>query len=370
MLSFLWTENNKEIKSDSESESDSDSDTETIINTKLTNDKLTNSKILETTVPTVPTVPTVSSLKFNKNNKTNTDIFTTKTLGRIVSKTTTNKYCMRSIKVKDLIVNIEKSIITIPEFQRDIDMLKVNNMIKSFEDNNNIYNYITNPLQIAYLIHSDCTNLMLIDGQHRYNMYKELYNQNRIQNHELLINYTACENIDEVVNLYLTLNKDNPKIIKLNRVFNDTTNILMEQRYRVIKNYLSIYYKQYFKKNSTILYDVEEFVCKLIEINYLENFDTNDDAITYILNLNDYYLDYYNEYIQKYNDKTFKNKGLKKEEFDILSKKIDKPLFFTFKNNNFIMALACSDDDINDFKFQHYFQTLNKNSKKTIAVKK
>jgi len=366
MLSFLWTENNKEIKSDSESDSELDSESlvETIIDTKLTNDKLTDTKILVETI-----IPTVSTLKFNKNNKTKTDIFTTKTLGRMLTKT--DKYCMRSIKVKDLILNIEKSIITIPEFQRDIDMTKVNNMIKSFEDNNNIYNYITNPLQIAYLIHSDCTNLMLIDGQHRYNMYKELYNKNRIQNHELLINYTACENIDEVVNLYLTLNKDNPNIIKLNRVFDDTNNILMEQRYRTIKNYLSIHYKQYFKKNSTILYDVEEFVCKLIEINYLDSFDTNDDAITYILNLNDYYLDYYDIYIQKYNDKTSKNKGLKKEEFDILSKKIDKPLFFTFKNNNFINGLACSQEEIeNDFKFQHYFQTLNKNSKKPIGIKK
>ena len=37
-----------------------------------------------------------------------------------------------------------------------------------------------------------------------------------------------------------------------------------------------------------------------------------------------------------------------------------KSYIFSFKNNNFIKALECSDETIDDFIFQHYFESKSK----------
>lgn len=251
---------------------------------------------------------------------------------------------MRLISIKNLVFNINNEIIKIPEFQRDINPNKIKSLLIAFEKNNEIFNYVTNPLQVAYLITNDSTSLLLIDGQHRYSMYKHLYEQNKIPNHELLINFTKCDTIEEIVNLYLSLNWDNPNIIHLSNVMRaDAVNLLMISRYRNLKNELS-QYKQCWKKNSNVIYDIEEFVAKLININFLDDFENNTNAMKHILDLNDYYLDHYTNLIQK----------LKKEELNLIKNALDKQYIWTFKNNNFLQALACSNEDIDNFIFQHY----------------
>ena len=306
------------------------------------------------------------TLTTNTTLSTTNDVLKSKTLGKTLKKT--NKYIMRSITIKNLVFNVEKGIITVPDFQRDVDTDKIKNLLSAFEKNNEIYNYVTNPLQIACLTHNDCVNLLLIDGQHRYHMYKLLFEQNRIPNHELLINITICGSVEEIVNLYQSLNWDNPNIISLSKdMQNDAKTILLEKRYRALKSELS-QYKQCWKKNSKVLYDVEEYVSKLIEIKVLNYFDTNNEAIKYILDLNDYYMDYYNDLFVKY--ESCLQIKFKKEELTLLTDTNDKPYFFSFRNNNFLQALGCSDELIDKFIFQHYISKYDDTNNKTNKTNK
>jgi len=353
------------ISSDSESDSESDSDFDSDFDSESKSD--TNSIIQNNATNIISKdidQNATTNLKKSKT-KTNIDIFKSKILGKSLNKTA--KYNMREISVKKLVSLISEKIITIPYFQRSVDNTKVDQLLASFLLNNHIFNFVTNPLQIAYLIHQDCTNLMLIDGQHRYNMYKKLFDQNLIPNHQLLINIIICENIDEVVNLYHTLNYDNPNIIRLStKMKSDAKILLLEQRYRALKNEFETNYKQCFKKNSKILFDSEEYVARLIDINFLDYFDTNDKAIKHILDMNDYYYqEYYNQLIKKYKNSLITR--FDKEEIQLLSNLLnpnDKPYFFSFRNNNFLKSLACNDDEIDEFKFQHYTKILTNNKTK------
>lgn len=356
--------NNNVLETDSDSDSASDLEIDSVINNNNLSDnevksidsidanKYINSSKSTNTDTNIYTntdtnTDTNANTKLNKKNIfIDSNILKSKSLGKTINKT--EKYIMRLISIKNLVLNINSNVITIPEFQRDINTNKIKSLLIAFEKNNEIFNYVTNPLQVAYLVTNDCTSLLLIDGQHRYNMYKHLYEQNRIPNHELLINFTKCDTIEEVVNLYLSLNWDNPNIIHLsNEMRIDATNLLMMNRYRNLKNDLA-QYKQCWKKNSNVIYDVEEYVAKLIDINFLNDFETNADAIKYILDLNDYYVDYYVK-----NDVKLLTK-LKKDELNLIKSTLDKPYIWTFKNNNFLQALSCSDDIIDDFTFQHY----------------
>ena len=73
-----------------------------------------------------------------------------------------------------------KEIIIIPEFQRILNMDKIDLMISSYSNDPDYFNYLTNPLQIVRLVEDKSELYFLIDGQHRFFMYKRLYENKKM----------------------------------------------------------------------------------------------------------------------------------------------------------------------------------------------
>lgn len=250
----------------------------------------------------------------------------------------TDKFLTKEISISNIIELKEKNIIIIPTFQRLVDQNKIDKMIKSYKDNPDYFNFLTNPIQLVKLfeIESDTELLYLIDGQHRICMYQQLYKEKI--NNLLFINIINCSSIEEMQKIYMNFNIDNKNIyfnfdeIKDRQSF-DKNIYLRDQLYKL--------YKDNFKIRDDNLYSVEEFVKKITDISLLDYFDTINDMKQFIKDRNDIF---YDNFYKQANIETF----LCKEK-----KMIQTTIIFTLKNNNFIDFMMCNDEDITDFEYSH-----------------
>jgi len=71
--------------------------------------------------------------------------------GKTIRSTGNQKYSTKEITFENLVECFNKNILIIPEFQRAVSKDKIAKMKKSYLDDSEIFNYLTNPLQIASL---------------------------------------------------------------------------------------------------------------------------------------------------------------------------------------------------------------------------
>lgn len=237
-----------------------------------------------------------------------------------------------------------------PPYQTDIDENKVQQMVGSYLLHPEYLLY-KNKIVIAVVKnHVDETHkLYVLDGQHRLEMVKILYQDHDIVDY-LNFCYFKVESNKEAKNLFKEINRDsykNSKFVNLDE-FKDSM-------YLGLKTYLSDNYKQYFsekKSNLNKRYSLSEFVDKLVEINYLSEYENVQDLITDLEQKNKKFnklIDYQEFYLES-PDIFYKD--------EILNVKDGK--IFSLLNNNFIEFLA-GQDTIPDHKF--------KNIKKNITPK-
>ena len=76
-----------------------------------------------------------------------------------------------SDRIKNIFDCYSQKIIIIPEFQRLLDLDKVNNMIMRYKKDGESFRFLTNYIQLICI---DNNKYLVLDGQHRLNMYEKL----------------------------------------------------------------------------------------------------------------------------------------------------------------------------------------------------
>ena len=244
-----------------------------------------------------------------------------------------NKFMLKEVTFENINECINKNIIVIPEFQRLIDTNKIEKMYNSYKLNPNLFNFMTNPIQLAKLTFDNLVTYYLIDGQHRFYMYKKLFEENI--NVSIKICIITCDTVEEMHDYYNKLNCDNK-----NNLFNNVEIYKYQDinRYYLLRNEFKKHYCKYFKNNDSNIYSIEEFVKILQNNNFLQIFENYEnlsisDFINYIIDQNNiFYLKCYS----KLTDYKFK-----KNESNLISNKF----IMALRDNNFIEFLLREDDN-------------------------
>lgn len=244
-----------------------------------------------------------------------------------------DKFILKEVSIENLIECINKKIIVIPEFQRLVNTSKIDNMLRSYKDNPNLFNFMTNPIQLAQLTIplENITTYYLIDGQHRYYMYKKLYENNI--NVSLKVCIIKCDTVDEMHDYYNKLNCDNKNNLFDSKEINKYQNII---KYVLLRNEIKKQYGKYFKNNDNYIYSLDEFI-KILQNNnfldYFENTESISNIIMYIIEQNNIFLK------NCYNKEQLNN--LRTNELNLVTYKY----IMAIRNNNFIDFLLRDDDN-------------------------
>jgi len=268
-----------------------------------------------------------------------------------------NKFILKETTLQNLIDCFCQDIIIIPSIQRDINYEKINNMITTFHDDNETFNFLTNPIQLVYM--REYNKYLLIDGQHRFCMYRQLLEISQIkEDYEILVNITLTDDKDKIYKMYKHFNYDIQNTIKTIDEFQiDFQKIFKELNYdkfsnincRIIKKYFSITTNQY-------IYTFEEFIKILYDSNYIELFESIDDSFEYLIQTNNIFATKF------YTTENINELKLKKEEINNINRKI----IYNLKHNNFLELLL--EDDIRDKPFEGIHTWIDKKKKYSITV--
>jgi hypothetical protein len=258
--------------------------------------------------------------------------------------------CMeKSITFKQL--KKEETLFNRPPCQTDLDEQKVEEMKKAYLKNPDYLVY-KNKIVIAVVSKefSDEYKLYVVDGQHRLEMAKELYENNDVNDY-LTICYYKIESDKQMKELFKEINRDsfkNNKYVSLDE-FSETL-------YDSTKEYLKSKYSIYFPdKKSTInkRHSLTEFLDILTEKKYFDKWENLSDIIKDIESANRIFnkLIDYQEYWSQTPDIFYKDEQTC----------VKNGIIMALKNNNFIDYLMDKENITPDHNF--------KNQKKTISPK-
>jgi len=219
-----------------------------------------------------------------------------------------------------------------PDMQSSLEEERVDSMVNEYLDNPNMFCCKD---KIVIADYED--NWLIMDGQHRLNMIKELYNKHQISgdSHKFTLCWYKVESGEELHNLFTSLNKDSKK----NEYYISTPriqNILITSFTKLLNQY---YKKQFNKKKSSTsrIYTIEEFRDKLIENDFFSKYPnyTAQKLLEIIKNKNNefYKLNRYDVEISN-NPDTF---------YAVEKKIIEDEFIVSLKNNNFIKWLINPD---------------------------
>ena len=187
----------------------------------------------------------------------------------------------------------------------------------------------------------------IIDGQHRIDMCKELFNQG--YNNYIIFCWYIFTNEKDMRELFISINKDSTK-----NKFYVESNTFDQIKISEFTKLLQLYYKNYFSKKKTEQgkrKTCEELRDQLISIDFFNN---NYTALELLNNL-------YNKNIQFYELNRYKTNILYnedifyKDELDCINDRV----IMSLKKNNFIEWLK----DEKNLPFHHYKKQKSKISK-------
>lgn len=230
--------------------------------------------------------------------------------------------------------NYFETINTFEEIYNDkrIDLIKKPNYQGSLiEDKIDamVEEYLKNPLLLRFkdkiIIGCLKKNWYIIDGQHRIEMSKILFDKEQI-NDKLTFCWYECKNEQEMKGLFISVNHDSIK----NRYYisnNDIKQIIKEEFTGILKKHCIKYFSKE-KKDNSRLKTIEELVKELDDVNYFHGNETSQSIYKKLQKDNETFYDIYN-----YEKNISENDSL----FYFDEKKcLNNKITYTTKNNNFI----------------------------------
>lgn len=175
-------------------------------------------------------------------------------------------------EIADIQVNKEKYKLLDPKFQVARDKDKIKEMVKEYRTNPEFL-LSNSVITIAIISIGDTTETYLMDGQHRLEMVSTIY-KNYKENNSMLFSIQHVNSEDKMRGLFNTLNKDstkNKQYVSLgifNKIKTENIKELLEKKFK------GAYAKTKSAKSS--LYTISEFVDKLIEHGYIEDYDNEN----------------------------------------------------------------------------------------------
>jgi hypothetical protein len=253
----------------------------------------------------------------------------------------------KRLTFKQIKNNMNEGVYIRPPFQTDLDDNKVEQMITAYLANPE-YLMFKDKIVVAVVINNDSDSetkdnykLYLVDGQHRMEMAKSLYEEHEIDD-SLILCYYKIDNEEQMKKLFLEINKDSLKNEKYVSLADFQRNIVDLLRDTLREKYMDYFAKT--KKVNGKLLTISEFVNGLISNGYINKFNNVDELIDDIMTKNK---KFYREidYHQYWND------NVSLFYIDEVAPVRDK-FIFGLKNNNFVEYLG-SDKTIPD----HHFKT-------------
>ena len=269
------------------------------------------------------------------------------------------KFITKEITIQNLIDCHAREIIIIPIFQRDLNIDKVDNMIITYKKDKESFDFLTNKIQLVHM--KEYKKYLLIDGQHRFHMYKRLLDMHIINDtQKILVNIINCNSKEEIYEMYKHFNYDiidTLKQIDKNQETPIPENmeqfriILKKLEYEKFSNIINDKYKKYFSTDSNYVYSLEKFIQILYDSDYIDLFESSKIAFDYLIETNNIYCNKF------YTSDNISDMKLNKEELYNIKQKI----IFSLKNNNFIKLLI--EDDIKNKFFEASHSFIDKKKK-------
>jgi hypothetical protein len=226
------------------------------------------------------------------------------------------------INTTQQIINIKK-----PVEQGSLDDDRVDKMVVEYKQNP-LYLKFKNKIIIGVL-----NNIWyVIDGQHRLDMCKKLYEENPYINDNLVFCWYILPNENEMRKLFNSVNHDSYK----NKFYIDCSSmqqVKINEFVKLLKHNKSLFST---KKSTGKIKSIEEFRDELIDIKFFDNTKTARELYDTLLSKNDifYRICNYDYDFYKFSDQFYKDDHSKIEEKKIIS----------LKNANFVKWLQ---DEIN-----------------------
>ena len=254
----------------------------------------------------------------------------------------------------DLIELLDKNILKKPVYQCNINEDKVNEMLLSYKVNPEFF-YFKNKLVFCY-IPSKKNNIYIVDGQHRIELIKKLYELN-YDNYIYICCYIITDE-EKMRLLYEELNKDSYKNVSY--VFLDDFSKNIHNKFvEYLEDNYSLYFDKKQKKDS-YKRTISEFLSVIEMKNYLLKFNSFEELKEDFENAN-FSFNSAIKYNQLY---TNSSKIFYKDEQDSVSNGIT----FTLRNNNFIEYLL-DRSVIPEHKFKKEKKRITKKLKKEVWIK-
>jgi hypothetical protein len=242
-------------------------------------------------------------------------------------------------EITDIQNNKKKYKLLDPPFQVSFDDDKIEEMVGA---------YIKNPqfllsklvITIAIVTIDGATETYLMDGQHRMEMIKQIY-ENFNENDNVIFAVQQIYSEREMILLFEELNKDSTKskpyvsLPIFSKKKAEDIKKLLEEKFR------GAYAKT--KNSKGVLYTVGEFMNELIENDYLEGDNNNKSAEAIIKNIDTLHKKYLNNL--KYLENGQNDKLYTQTEMNTIR---DYKNVMFFKNNNFINHIVSGDIPMHD----------------------
>jgi len=263
--------------------------------------------------------------------------------GKTINTSKSKKFITKQINIRNLLECFELGDIHIPSIQRTIDETKIENMLKTYREDNESFNFLTNPIQLIYM--SDYDKYLLIDGQHRFYMYRKLFESLLIDNeYEITVNIIKTNDKETIYGIYKRFNYDISDRLKTIDEFDiEFEKIFKDLNYTQFNIFCCKIMKYFATKTNPYIYTFEEFINILYDGGYVEKFDTVKDSYDYLKDTN-------KKFFEKiYTEKNKKSMILNKEEVNTINQKV----IFNLKQNNYIELLIDYDISNDAFKGKH-----------------
>jgi len=213
-----------------------------------------------------------------------------------------------------------------PTYQGSLDQDKVNEMVLSYVKNPSFLRAKDN-ITIGVINNS----YYIIDGQHRFELAKKLFQEKDTKDY-LIFTYFECKSKTDAISLFEELNKDSIK----NKLYINSdifTKIKINELKQLFKSFNSDFFAKRKSKNGR-RYTIEEFVEKLVEVNYIGNKSAKDIYSDIKKKNNEFYKKCSYESDLKHNINIF----CKRDLYNIENKHI-----YSLKHNNFIIYVKNKD---------------------------
>ena len=225
-----------------------------------------------------------------------------------------SKIFFKKLYYNEIINNLIK-----PTEQTSLDQTKIDEMIKEYNENY-LYFKAKNKVVIAYFNNK----YYMVDGQHRIEMCKQLYEQDNNIDDYLICSWYTINTSDELRSLFNSINKDSYKnrfLLNQEESIQNKINNFID----LLKEYKSIFAT---RKTTGHIKTIEEFRDQLIQIRFFDNEKSEHKLLEDLLQKNKLFYEKYNydSYIDKFEESFYK------EEI----KKIGTKKIISFKNTNFI----------------------------------